>query len=76
MSCTRQDVLAKLAETPRWIDTASMAQQVGSQRGTVSAILSKFAMYGKIERRPVPGGNGRTYEYRSIRLPHTNAETY
>lgn len=64
MSCTRQDVLEKLAEAPRWIDTATMTNLVNGQSGTVGAILSKLVMYGKIERRLIPG-KSNTYQYRA-----------
>jgi predicted transcriptional regulator len=63
MSCTRQQVLDKLGEAPRWIDSGSLAYQVGGTAYTVTSILSKLAAYGLVDRKPSPL-HKRRYLYR------------
>ena len=64
MSCTRKQVLDQLAEAPRWIDSGSLAFQVGGMACTVQSILSKAFMYGLVERKLSPL-HKRRYLYRA-----------
>jgi predicted transcriptional regulator len=64
MACTKQQILDKLAEAPRWIDSSSLACQVGGAAYTVRSMLSKLAAYGLIERKPSPLHKAR-YLYRA-----------
>lgn len=70
MSCTRADVLAELQRADRPLPTDMIAARLRRSKGTVSSILSKLSLYGKIQRVKVPGtGQGKSPTHYLYSLP-------